>query len=46
MMKDIIAQLSPPALQKPLVMKEAYVFSDGANEFTAPLDMNQSTFIE
>jgi hypothetical protein len=37
MTKDSIAQLSPLALQKPLVMKEAYVFSDKAYKFTAPL---------
>ena len=41
MTKDNIAQLSPPASQKSLVMKEAYVFSDRANEFTAPLGTNQ-----
>jgi hypothetical protein len=41
MTKDNIAQLSPPALQKPLVMKDAYVSSDGANKFTAPPGMNQ-----
>jgi hypothetical protein len=31
-MKDNIAQLSPPASQKMFVMKEAYVFSDGAKQ--------------
>ena len=41
MTKDNIAQLSPPALQKPLVKKEAYVFSDGANKFIAPCGTNQ-----
>jgi hypothetical protein len=42
MTKDSIAQLSPLALlPKPLVMKEANVFSDGANKFTAPLGTNQ-----
>ncbi len=43
MTKDSIAQLSPLALlQKPLVMKEANVFSDRANKFTtAPLGTNQ-----
>jgi hypothetical protein len=41
MEKDNIAQLSHPALQKPLVLKEAYVCSDGANKFTAPLGTNQ-----
>jgi hypothetical protein len=46
MTKDSIAQLSPPALHKPVVMKEAYVFSDGANKFTAPLGMNQCSLNE
>ncbi len=41
MTKDSIAHLSPPALQKPLVMKEAYIFSDSANKFTAHLGTNQ-----
>ncbi len=39
--KDNIAQLSPLTLQKPLVMKEAYTFSDKANEFSTPLGTNQ-----
>jgi hypothetical protein len=43
MTKDNIAQLSPPALQKPLVMKEAYIFSDRANKFTALLGTNQGS---
>ena len=46
MTKDSIAQISPPALHKPVVMKEAYVFSDGANNFTAPLGMNQCSLNE
>ena len=41
MRRDNIAQLSPPASQKPLVMKDAYILSDGANKFTAPCGMNQ-----
>jgi hypothetical protein len=41
MTKDSIVQLSPPALQKPLVMKDAYVFRDGANKFTSPHRTNQ-----
>ena len=41
MTKDNIAQLSPPALQKPLVMKDAYVFIEGTNKFTAPCGTNQ-----
>ena len=41
MTKGNIVQLSPPASQKPLVMKHAYVLSDGANELTAPCGTNQ-----
>jgi hypothetical protein len=41
MTKDSIAQSSPLISRKMLVMKEAYVFSDKANKFTAPLDTNQ-----
>jgi hypothetical protein len=44
MTKDSNAQLSPLASQKPLVMKKAYVFSDKANKFTAPLGTNQRSF--
>jgi hypothetical protein len=44
MTKDNVAQISPPALHKALVMKEAYIFSDGANKFTAPLGTNQRSF--
>jgi hypothetical protein len=40
------AQLAPPALSRtPLVMKEAYLLSDGGNKFTAP-ERYKSIFIE